>query len=109
MKFAQTFSDSLEKRCNYSKFLDFNLILSMIIPEIHLIFDLISFNFTFNFHILVGTTPRQRVLPRDLPCEVLPLPGALRVDLLQHLQEAARVAGRAAQESLIRVAIKDFS
>ena len=28
MKFARIFSDFLEKRCNYSKFLDFNLILA---------------------------------------------------------------------------------
>ena len=41
--FSRIFSDFLEKRCNYSKFLDFNLIsaYSVIIVEIHLIFDLI--------------------------------------------------------------------
>ena len=42
MKFAWIFSDFLEnaeKHCNFSKFLDFNLIFIMIIPEIYLIFD----------------------------------------------------------------------
>ena len=40
----------------------------MIIPEIHLIFDLILFNFTFNFHL--GTTPggrRVAALPVQSP------------------------------------------
>ena len=61
MKFGRIFSDFLEKRCNYSKYLDFNFNFSVIIPDIHLIFDsifdLISFKFRFNFHI--GTTPHH--------------------------------------------------
>ena len=51
---------------------------SMIIPEIHLIFDLIFdlilFNFTFNFHI--GTTPRAALedpaVPEHLQRSALP-------------------------------------
>ena len=60
MKFARIFSDfheNAEKRCNFSKFIDFNLIFIMIIPEIYLIFDLIFdlvfdffSNFRFHFH-----------------------------------------------------------
>ena len=73
MEFARISSDNvLEKRCNYSKFLDFNLIFIMIIPELHFIFDLIcyliSFNFSLNFRILkVGTPPLplSRWLRRD--------------------------------------------
>ena len=57
MKFARLFSDFLEKRCNYSKCLDSNLILSWSHLIFDLIFDLILFNFTFNFHI--GTTPER--------------------------------------------------
>ena len=33
------FLENAEKPCNFSKFLDFNLIFIMIIPEIYLIFD----------------------------------------------------------------------
>ena len=42
MKFARIFSDfveNAEKRCNFSKFLDFNLIFITIMPEIYLIFE----------------------------------------------------------------------
>ena len=63
MKFARIliFSDVLEnaeKRCNFSKFLDFNLIFIMIIPEIYLIFDWI-FDLIFN---LIFTEPPPRSL-----------------------------------------------
>ena len=59
MKFARIFSDFLEKRCQLLEISRFQFDFSMIIAEIHLIFDLIFdlilFNFRFNFHI--GTTP----------------------------------------------------
>ena len=71
MKCAWIFSDyflleNAEKRCNYSKCLYFKINFIMIIPEIHLIFasifDLISSNSIFNFHI--GTTPGPRGAPQ---------------------------------------------
>ena len=63
MKFARIFSDFLENRCNLEllEISRFRFKFSMIITEIHLIFDLmfdsISFtrNFISNFH--VDTTP----------------------------------------------------
>ena len=62
MKFAWIFSDVLEnaeKRCNFSEFLDFNLIFIIIIPEICLIFDCIKciFDLIFNF---IFTEPPYR-------------------------------------------------
>ena len=48
-----------EKRCNFSKLLDFNLVFNMIIPDIYLIFDSI-FNLISN---LIFTEPPPNLLP----------------------------------------------
>ena len=60
------FVENAEKRVNsyFSKFVDFNLIFIMIIPEIYAIVDWIfRFSFQFNFH---RATPRPRCFSTKL-------------------------------------------
>ena len=95
MKFDRIFSKNAATSRNFS--IQFNF--SMIIPEIHFIFDsifdLILFDFVLNFHI--GTTPGQRWKPsteasrRRLACarrgvggahgRLVDAPGCVRVPL----------------------------
>ena len=83
MKFVRIFSDSVEnaeKRCNFSKFLDSNLIFIMIIPEIYLIFNLIFnsiFDLIFNLLFTEPSPPSTAALRRD--------PGGIQRDLLESL------------------------
>ena len=64
----------------------------MIIPDIHLIFDLIFdlilFNFTFNFHI--GTTPRHAFDPAHSPVQVSGLYEPPHFHILPNREGAAR-------------------
>ena len=53
MKVARIFSnfeEHAEKRCSFSKFLDFNLNFIMIVPEIYFIFDWIFIAFSINYY-----------------------------------------------------------
>ena len=63
MKFDRIFSDFVEddeKLYNFSKFLNFNLILIMIIPEMYLVFDWI---FDLIFNVIFTEQPARHLLP----------------------------------------------